>query len=223
MIYRFVCAEHEEFGSLGWKLQNMPAFDPLPGMGVAHDILEHLPHDDSTAGELMALGAMFHVRGEDYFVNKGRAYHRPSYHCHGEIAELLNKIDNGEWIALRDCPHLKTHSDEYVQLEIDDTIDLVKKYLRDDLSNGYEMDKATEDKVRGFLAHGYRSAVRRYRHVDRSVLLDTFNEIEERADNALKHVDKGEVLKVKLVWKSGIITDARYPELAISSGYEWDI
>jgi len=56
--YTFEVAEHEEYGSLGFKPSWYPKGDPLGGMAVAHDILEHFPKDDGSAeGEYMALGA----------------------------------------------------------------------------------------------------------------------------------------------------------------------
>lgn len=66
MIYRkFVCEEHEAYGGKGWKPTWFGGADPLGGQGVAHDILEHFPHDEGGAeGEFMALGAAYYIRGE---------------------------------------------------------------------------------------------------------------------------------------------------------------
>lgn len=214
MIYKFVCAVHEDFGEKGWKLKNMPAFDPLGGMAVAHDVLEHLPNDDSTSGEIMALGAMMYVRGHEYFHAKGSRDTRPSYHFSGELADLLLKVHSGEWVPLSEVRHVRTHED--VQEEIDNGIALVRKYLREEKEEeGYKLDTKTENIVRGLLAYGYRRAVRRYKNVSRWDLLEAFVNIEKRADDELKWAEEGEgyELNVRLRWKTMVTTDARVPDI----------
>lgn len=46
--FTFVCKTHDEYGGLGWALKSKPHFEPLPGMTVAHDVMEHFPRDNAT-------------------------------------------------------------------------------------------------------------------------------------------------------------------------------
>ncbi len=64
LVKQFVCEEHEEYGSLGWREKDKPHFAPFQGLAVAHDCLEHFPDDGpEIEHEMQALGAGLHVRG----------------------------------------------------------------------------------------------------------------------------------------------------------------
>lgn len=194
----------------------MPAFDPLSGMAVAHDVLEHWPNDDSTTGELLALGAILHVRGSDYYANKGSYNTAPSYHFSGKLGDLLLKIQWGEWVSLRDFPrHHAATTDEWARKEIAQAIKLAKKYIRQEYNRQYEPpSEATWKTAQYWLTEGYNKARRRYRNVES--LLETFIEIEEKADKALKFAESGITeLVVKLSWERGIISDIRSPNLQV--------
>lgn len=57
---------------LGWRLKSRPGYDPLQGMAVAHDVLEHFPDStDSIADEFQALGASLWLRGETGYDRRG--------------------------------------------------------------------------------------------------------------------------------------------------------
>ena len=206
MKYTFICTEHEEYGSIGWKPSNMPAFDPLMGMGIAHDILEHMPKDDSTTGELMALGASMHIRGNEYYVRKGRINPNPSYQMHGEIAELLYKVSTGEWADVQpvNIPSCKIN-DKWITFLINDTVALVEHYLRHESEtfNDVQHDMPDwEDKVSHWLAFGYKNALRRYKNVTQDELLNTFNFIETYADKAIRTAYEGQILDINLTWET---------------------
>ena len=68
----FIIEEHEEYQTKGARPIDTPHADPLGGMSVAHDMLEHFHNDQgSVYEELMALGASYYVRGETGFFNNG--------------------------------------------------------------------------------------------------------------------------------------------------------
>ncbi|UGC97153.1 deoxynucleoside kinase [Pseudomonas phage BHU-1] len=46
----------------GWVMAGMPHFDPVQGLGVAHDFLEHFTYRAGNAGEAEAYGAMLWIR-----------------------------------------------------------------------------------------------------------------------------------------------------------------
>lgn len=208
MRYTFTCAEHEEYGHLGWKLSNMPAFDPLGGMGVAHDVLEHRRGDDSTTGELMALGVSMHVRGSDYYAMKGRIHTRPSYHMSGEIGALFCHISDGEWIPLQDTklyrlsPRCCDHED--IMAEIEATVELVKKHFIEEDRPEISLSAQDEINLRSWLARGYSHALRRYRGIPHYQLLEMFCEIERRADQLLKDAWQGCELIVDVKNRTGV-------------------
>ncbi len=200
--YQFICKEHEEYGSKGWVLSNMAAFDPLGGMAVAHDILEHWPNDDSTTGELRALGAMLHVRGEEYNRRKGKMFTAPSYHFSGELGELLLKIQFGEWVPLKE--HKGRHSKakySWANEEIEEGIILACKHIQEEYQGEYAQPaEHTLALVYHWLSNGYNSALRRYAKVHPWDLLNTFIYIEQEADKRLKFAEIGTKLKVSLDW-----------------------
>ncbi len=64
MFHKFTYKEDDEMGYSGWVLDAKPYFDPMSGRGVAHDVLEEMPHGgEQPHDELMALGAMLFGRG----------------------------------------------------------------------------------------------------------------------------------------------------------------
>lgn len=218
--WTFACRAHQEYGSLGWILDNMPAFDPLGGMAVAHDVMEHIPHDDSTTGELMALGAMMYVRGGDYFANKRSMTPRPSYHASGEVGDLFCKIHTGEWVPLRDAP--KLYKAREIQSEIDNLVFLVRKHLKEERDNDYKLTAADNRNLRAWIAYGYNRAVIRYKNITRLELLDVFCEIEEYADERLKTAEEGITkLYVSLKWEPDRITKDRNAKLKVWSTEEY--
>lgn len=221
MKYKFTCAEHQEYGMLGWRLTNMPAFDPLSGIAVAHDVLEHRPIDDSTTGELKALGAMIHVRGEDYAQQKGRRITSPAENMSEELGDLLLKIKWGEWIPLQSMTSRQfinqwNKLEEWVKDEILLTTELVKVYLEDAREELNVITPAIRDRVQYWLAFGYNDALKRYKNVSRVQLLDTFIEIETKADQYLKHAYEGQELIVDLIWREEIMSNSRYADLKVS-------
>src|SRR5215510_9381522 len=66
MTRKFKVENHPEYGTLGLAPQWMQGEqdDPLTGMGVAHDVLEHGPNDEV---EWQGLGGSVHVRGKSYY------------------------------------------------------------------------------------------------------------------------------------------------------------
>ena len=60
---RFVWAPNMGAGSMGWRMLGQPTFTPASPRLVAHDIIEHGPHDNgSLEDELRAVGAVVFVR-----------------------------------------------------------------------------------------------------------------------------------------------------------------
>lgn len=186
----FVCETHQEYGELGWRPQSNPNFDPLSGMAVAHDTLEHAPNTtDSIEDELQAFGAMIHVRGYHYFIRQGSYDPRPVYHMSGELAMLLEKVHFGELAAI---PARKLTPCEDIQ---NDLIELVKMIRREltFIDDALELTDAMARNLCAWITTGYLKARKRYANVD---ALTMFCEIEKRANDILKHANEGDQLTV---------------------------
>lgn len=88
-VYRmeFEAAEHEEFGSFGFRTKGRADFDPL--MAVAHDVLEHFPDDDQTlGGECQALGASLWIRGLTGYYERNGNVNPPPRHVAADISRF---------------------------------------------------------------------------------------------------------------------------------------
>lgn len=237
MRYKFICKEHEDHGTLGWVLANMPAFDPLQGMAVAHDILEHWPNDDSTTGELLALGASIHVRNTQYSTRRREEFARryggrgiiteetvrPSFNGAGEVAELLYKIACGQWQPLRDYPtkFVRRGLSEFAFEECVHYVRLVRRelYERGD-DDTVRLTQRDARNVLCWLATGYQRAVRRYKGISEYELIATFEAIENAADKALKDAEENDELHVSLMWRKRP-NGTRYADLTIERRTPW--
>src|SRR5258706_10369581 len=93
MKYIFISEEHEDFVTLGWKLKGCSGMDPLSGMAVAHDCMEHFPkvgQADGVAEEFMALGAALWIRGDTgYWANN---YHTPGANIGADARDIFSHI-----------------------------------------------------------------------------------------------------------------------------------
>jgi hypothetical protein len=186
MRYTFSCAEHEEFGNLGWRLMSQPDFDPLSGMAVAHDILEHFPNGDgSPKDELLALGASIWVR--DGWHTNGTA----GDNIAPDLQEVLRHVTY-EDMSLPDPPATKP-LEHYAEDEITKAVECL---LRESKYNGEKYSPSTLSAVRGWLRIGYRKGVRRYNGWYACDVQTIFNEIMQAADKALKHAEAGDRLVV---------------------------
>jgi hypothetical protein len=183
----FVCEEHQEFGENGWRLEKATNADPLGGMAVAHDCLEHPPNGDmGVEDELMALGASFYVR---YYT---RNMHSLGANVGGDLPDVLRHVQY-EGMALGDPGRTQAIDCEE---EIDDALESLTKAAEYD--DQLTVDKEILRRLRGWFRRGYRSAVKRYAGINRGCLRAAFDEIEEEADKALEYAELGDKFTVRL-------------------------
>ena len=185
---------HEEFGGLGLRMQGKPHFDPLQGMGIAHDMLEHFADDDGTlAGELQALGASLYVRdGEGYYGYKGSMRTDPSEHISAEfLQQVYYTRERGETHLPRPPKHRPC--EEHVENWILNIVRKARTQLIEELGPDElpEWITSTEQRhyFRGWLRHGYCRAVKRYRRHSKHDMLCVFMEIENAVDKYLKYAE----------------------------------
>ncbi len=189
--HTFVCAKHEEYGTMGWKLKNMAHFDPLGGMTIAHDILEHFPNDDGIAsGECQALGASLYVRGEEYSVGIKNSSNSPGTNMSGDIVNLFSE---GREIA--QAPKTKPLDDDAENWIQDCMHDARKKAAYRDVDDVNKLEEFFQNAI-GWLRIGYKRAKVRYAGLTTNELAYFFYEIEKQADKYLKMAEEGQELVV---------------------------
>jgi hypothetical protein len=175
--YIFVCAKHEEYGSLGWKLKGKPHFEPFGGLTVAHDILEHFPSDDGTAGgECEALGASFHVRGCAYFQGIKDAHFSVGEQTCPDIARLFR--DQVEMPKCASVKKLDNETEEELAKAYKGAVEDLKESEIDESEASTFLQNAIN-----WMRIGYRKAVKRYKH-NTCELAHFFHKIETLVDRA---------------------------------------
>ena len=183
--YKFEVAMHEDFGTLGFRPSWYPQGDPLGGMAVAHDILEHFPKDNGSAeGEYMALGASLFVRGD------------AGYYANGSAEENIASDLPTVWGIQ---PHVRPCSLSR-DSEIMERAREATRYWAKELQYMHENDwpsSKDRERVARWIAKGYMRAKRRYAKIPACYLAwDLFKPIEEGAEKALKYAEAGMVLTV---------------------------
>lgn len=208
--FTFECAEHQEFGMNGWRMLGAPNADPLPGMAVAHDCMEHFPDGDmGVEDELMALGASIHVR------EFTRNMHSLGANCGSDLRDVLAHVWY-EGMSLRDPGRT-------LPIDCEDELDDALKALTDEAKYDEDLEKRLTPEIkrfiRGWMRRGYRAAVRRWHGVQtRSI----FDEIEREADRLLKHAELGTKLFVRLNFARGIVTNQRRVSVRVWDREVWE-
>lgn len=194
----FVYERHEDFGSNGWREKDKPHFQPLEGMAVAHDTLEHFPDDSrEIEHELMALGAMLWVRGPHY----GR--HAAWENIQASMTDVypLHRWQDVPFGApLPGMRRRLSHDPCSIEGDFHELNETLFEFIRENCHNGEDLKpnevdflKIFVDRVVPWLRHGYRRARRRYCGDGRpgypGDLSSLFQKIQERADKLLKRCD----------------------------------
>lgn len=209
----FVVKQHPEFGNLGLIEKTAPKnFDPLTGMGTAHDCLEHFPGgDDSLKDEFMALGCTLWIRGtQDYFNSS------PARNLSGEIGDMLFRF----WHY--DKMHLEPAKKDIEVIEdISKCLEMSKRNIFYDFQEGMEEDGISEDIVNQYMKSaaywlqiGYNKAKKRYKKPWNAVCV--FRDIEKQVDQLL---ESGDIFEGQEVEISYIISSCK---VNVNPIYQWD-
>lgn len=195
----FIVERHEEYGELGLRPIDMPHADPLRGMAVAHDILEHFMGDDGGAeAELQALGASIWVRGEEYFYAKDFKETRPSHHIAADFIELWRHI-RYEGFGLRSPDGgagNRTLEEEWDEAQVVEAVRIGCNNIIDE----FEQNPSAPNRhnMRRYLRIGYRRARARFRGIPQYRLASVFQEIESAADIFMLDAIEGQELKISV-------------------------
>lgn len=207
IVKRFVAEIHEEFGTLGLRPLDMPHADPLDGMGIAHDVLEHFAGDDGgPAAEFMALGASLWVRDHGrYFMEIGR---NPD--AAENIAADFPDIMGHVWYEgmSLDLPVAgrRRIDDPWAELLI---FDAIKAGMRNVAEQDQSFKPEEREAIRRYMRIGYRKAKRRFQHY-RGDLVDLFRRIEGAAGEALHMASEGDEIEVKVCLSRNRVTVTEY-------------
>lgn len=195
--HRFVCQEHEDFGTKGWRQQSQPGFDPLGGMAVAHDIIEHFPNgDESPADEFQALGASLLIRQDYYYASKGQYTTSPALNAASDMPEIIRHVVH-EHMHLPEAPKTLRLRDgeELVQTFVRASYKLVRSEFEDYSDDELAQMREVVRKSEGWVRIGYRRAQKRYAG-KMGQTLSLFCSIERMANRLLEQAEEGQVMVV---------------------------
>lgn len=212
MFHTFTYKHDDDRGYSGWVLDNKPFFDPMDGMGVAHDVLEEMPHGgEQPHDELLALGAMLFGRG-----SLSMPFPRPmSDVLSGEFGALFEHAFNEEGYHLSKAPKaLRLDQGRYgedfereeaiIQDIAPKVLEYIEKYGADEW--GENPDNIEEAKqwvphAQNWLRIGFRRAVRRFSpHMDGCDVAYMFERIT-REVNALRGVELFDRLTLRVKYR----------------------
>ena len=205
MRFDFVCEEHQEFGVNGWRLKSHPDFDPLQGMAVAHDCLEHFRDgDESPADEFQALGAATLIRREQF---ESTRYGKDglSANLSADMPDIWGHIvREGLGLASAPASAYRPIRDRHIETQLKRAVTEGLKEAHDmelfDSMRASEIAEICRDSI-AWLRNGYRRAKRRFRDLCLYSLLLDFKYISRKADEHLKRAEIGDELTVKVCLK----------------------
>lgn len=186
----FTIEEHEDYGEIGFRPSDMPNADPLGGMAIPHDLLEHGPDDDGgVEAELRALGACYWLRHESGFTEyRNRHYRGAAEALGGDFPELFRHTAN-EGFDLGDP------GDNGADIELDSIFVEIARAGAADIrtmlgagEDAFAMQAwctdAAIERVARWLAIGYREAQERFAEVSSWTLAqDGFAKLEKLAES----------------------------------------
>lgn len=207
--FLFDVAEHEEYGYIGLRMAGKPHFDPIQGMGAAHDMLEHFRDDPGTlSGELEALGASLFVRGELYYADKGRWVREPWQNIAGEFPMQVRYCEDRNEYGIRDGGNHKRLDDEWAENQIRKTVREAFRLVRSECDHDEIPLWLTRWEQRrylmGWMRRGFRRARRRYAKAKDGMVTYTFQNIERAVDQYLKGAEVyGQQVRVSASIRTG--------------------
>lgn len=205
-VHSFTLREHEDFGTMGWVLDRKPYFDPMDGMGVAHDVLEEFPNGgEQPHDELMAMGALIYGRGS----MSGAFNRRPLHEVVGsELHEMMRHVYDEDNYYLAEAPKTRRLPEDFEDIE--DTIQGAIQYAREYFPRTIESGEFTEEAVaeivewlphaENWLRIGFRRARRRFEpHWDGCDVAYMFDRIRDEVDLILKREEPQEFDKLRVI------------------------
>jgi hypothetical protein len=190
--YKITVKEHEEYGGLGLVVDvGRPYFDPLRGLGIAHDILEHpvTPHPNPVVDELMAIGGIVAGRLECGWSSPGGYRMLDLDDIAMDVSRMaVSCCYNGNAFCSLPC-------NSYIQDK--KIVELMRKGIEQGI-------KQAEHEVEGtitidigssvaWVCKGYQAYIRRFKKLDNyTISTHLFDKIASVADEFLNCADEGQ-------------------------------
>ncbi|GAC1605836.1 MAG: hypothetical protein NVS3B3_04490 [Aquirhabdus sp.] len=208
----FEWREDQEFGGEGWILKGFPNFNASTGRGIAHDTLEHFKGGDgSLADEMLAFGAMLHIRGESgWFESLPTIDNRLEAQMGFDIARFLQELRWGN-VYLRKPPRtyrLKDADLEYALYDIVNEGVKVANCERDEDAEMFQPGFATANMIH-WMRVGYRKAIRRFKGNRPHDIAYCFDTIARKVDLGFNRGDLGDELHVRVNTESLVVSIRR--------------
>lgn len=172
----------------GVQIDDMPMVD-TDGYSIAHDIVEHVSGTEfigEIQDELIALGAMWYVRGQLGDLRRdGRGImHSVEQHFASDVSRMYEDFCCGTPLSVRGRPLRKTRSSE-----IDHVIDTILEEAQLRHVDGSTATKRTqyEALVRQAMRVGYSTARRKYESRGRFFANNLFWNIQEAVERVHKY------------------------------------
>ena len=206
--------EHPEFGELGVvSSQLQDHFDPVTGMGLAHDVLEHItPNGNPYVDEFLALGAFIHVRVEQGFHNRGFDWGSLGY----EIKNLLQSHYWQDGDQIPNCNEVYEEEDSYWEEIYKQVEEGVGQFVEEEEIEDQDLiPSATQ--IANWILLGYGKAVRHYseQNIDAYTLChEVFKQIQAQVDQWLKGAEEGD--------QATLAVDFDQYEVTLVENYWWE-
>lgn len=212
----------------GWVPEGYQNVDPIDGLGVAHDTLEHFEnYDGSINGEFEALGSILFVRDFDTY----------NEHYVGNFRDNITDVLTREIIGIlakeytnlgiRSCPKyteefskklLKEHSgdietaEDYIEIIHDKVMSWVDEEPIDD--NGDFIDfggdrEVVSESIKNCMILGFCKSIKRYEGIPSYDIVELFVKIRDFVNN-IKEKEEGKSLLIV------VDTDKRICKLTVS-------
>lgn len=203
--------EHPDYGELGVvSPQLQDHFDPASGMGLAHDILEHVTfHENPYVDEFMAIGAFIHVRVEQGFYAWG-------YNPDSLGYEVKNLLQSHYWQDGEQIPHCngvfeEDHYREEIYKQVEES---VKRFVEEEEIEDQDLIPSS-NQIANWILLGYEKAVRHYEQVDVYTLChEVFKQIQAQVDQWLKDAEEGD--------QATLTVDFDKYEVKLDGHYWWE-
>lgn len=179
---------HPEFGTLGLTPLWMPGHqsDPLTGMGVAHDVLEHGKAD---VCEWQGLGGAVLVRASQGYFQRGRGNPDAAENIGSDFRELFYLWEGQD---IPDPGRTRPVDDDEL---IQECVNTGCTMLLSEFDSDSDTDQrraallwtrtAQRERMVGWMRRGYRAAQRRYKGRQLAEVEQTFRAIEQEVDRFL--------------------------------------
>lgn len=203
-FFSFTCTEWEETGLIGYKPDWWGKATPAMGLGVAHDVMEHLAGWGSFEQEMVAFGVMLHTRELGGYWRQ--RYYRPQTWAQAIPIDLDNLFsshleDEEQWI--KPCTRVHENpvdrcSEADMEFAWDDISEMIQQNAED--MRVEEVNLSLTEDHRRAMFRCWRLGLRlgRKYYPDPVLAMDAFYAIRDKVDALLVGERIGEKLVIEL-------------------------